>query len=371
MRKSKFLIVGIDPGITTGLCILDLNGNFIHSESSRELDIKKVVKRISEYGIPILIACDVNRAPKLVEKVAAKFQSKIFTPEDDLSVELKRSLTEGIKVRDDHERDAIASAFLAFRRNKNFFEKVDEELKSLSQEERDLAKKELLLGEVPSIGAYLEKLRNKEKEFGKKGKKRIKESEREKLISSLKGELKFLRIRIRELEEENTKLKELLARIPRISRESGKSSEFIHLQRRIRELTNLVENLRIDLAEREREIEVLKRGYLIVREFEEISEEILKFEGDALLIKRISDLDESFLPILKKFPLIIVNSIDPKSENLLNSNNIPFVLEKNVKLESISGLTCVRKDAIEERKKPKEIVEEIIKEYREKRKNYN
>ena len=367
MKANKFLIVGLDPGVTTGLCILDLDGNLIHSESSRNLDVKEIIKKISQHGIPVLIACDVSQAPKLVERVAAKFQAKIFTPVEDLSIKLKKTLTRGMKIKNDHERDAIASAFLAFRRNRSLFEKVEKELSHLDKAERDLVKKKLLLGEIPSVKAYIEEKEKVGEE--KKPRKRKKAPEVEKLIASLKAELRSLQLRVEELEEENRKLRNLVVRIPKPSKDVKElKSEVNYLRGKVKELLEALDVSREEINRYKKEIEVLKKGYLIVREFDELSEDVKKFEGDVLFIKRIRGLDEKFLDVLKRFPLIITSSIDVESEKILSDHRISVVLEKYIKLERISGLLCVKKDEVEKKKKVKEVFKEIIEDYRKERK---
>ena len=40
MEDRKLLIAGIDPGMTTGFAILDIDGNILHLESSKNMDLK-------------------------------------------------------------------------------------------------------------------------------------------------------------------------------------------------------------------------------------------------------------------------------------------------------------------------------------------
>ncbi len=370
MKVRKFLIVGVDPGVTTGLCIVDLQGNYIYSESSRQLDLKELIKRISQFGIPVLVACDVNPAPKLVEKVAAKFQAKLFVPEENLSVRLKKSLTRGMEIKNDHERDAVASAFFAFKKHRSLFEKVDRELSNLGEEERELVKKKMLSGEIPSIKAYLE---SKERVPGvakqEKKIKRRKAAEEEKEIATLRTELKFLRKRVKELEEENERLKALIQRIPRAERRgTTRYVEISSLRQKIRELTEKLTLLEGEVDRYKRELKVLKNGYLLVREVEEVSREVGKYEGDVLLVREIKNLDEGLVEVLKSFPLLIVDHIDPKSEEILLKHNIRFVLREYIRLERVSGLLCVRRDEVEKKREIKEILKEIIEKYRKERK---
>lgn len=127
------IIVGLDPGITVGLAILDLKGNILSLTSRRDMQRSDVIKEIDEYGRPIIIACDVKPAPDSVEKIASTFGSKLFSPEDDLSVNEKVELTKGIKLKDDHQQDALASAIKAYRSYRKVIEKIEQTLERANQ----------------------------------------------------------------------------------------------------------------------------------------------------------------------------------------------------------------------------------------------
>ena len=45
---KPLLIVGIDPGVTVGYALLDINGNVIKLYSSKELDLDKLISKIIE-----------------------------------------------------------------------------------------------------------------------------------------------------------------------------------------------------------------------------------------------------------------------------------------------------------------------------------
>ena len=55
----RSLIVGIDPGISTGVAILDLHGRLIHLSSRRDENKTKLARDILDHGSPMLVAMDV------------------------------------------------------------------------------------------------------------------------------------------------------------------------------------------------------------------------------------------------------------------------------------------------------------------------
>ena len=54
------LIVGIDPGITTGIAILDLYGNVVKVCSKRNMGKNEIIRTITNFGHPLIITSDVN-----------------------------------------------------------------------------------------------------------------------------------------------------------------------------------------------------------------------------------------------------------------------------------------------------------------------
>ena len=79
------VIVGIDVGVTVGIAIMDTKGKLISLESKREAKLSEIIEHIWKFGKPIIIASDVNPAPKKVERLARSLGSKLFYPEVSLS----------------------------------------------------------------------------------------------------------------------------------------------------------------------------------------------------------------------------------------------------------------------------------------------
>ncbi len=131
LLPKKGLIIGIDPGVTCGVAVLDLNGNVLLLESEKDLSRTIIARKLTSLGIPALIACDVNPPPNLVERLASILNSRVFCPPRSLTVSEKREIVQKyikekhVNVQDSHQRDALASAIKAFYTLKNKFEKAE------------------------------------------------------------------------------------------------------------------------------------------------------------------------------------------------------------------------------------------------------
>jgi hypothetical protein len=108
--KPRYLIVGIDPGTTTAIAALDLDGNILHLESSRQMNMSSVIEALYRVGKPLVIASDVQEMPYSVEKIRRAFSAVAYTPRQDTSVDSKLALTAGHPYENVHERDALAAA---------------------------------------------------------------------------------------------------------------------------------------------------------------------------------------------------------------------------------------------------------------------
>ena len=124
-RKRGYIIVGVDPGTTTAVAILDLNGRLVEVSSSRVSSIPQIIEHISEMGRPVVIATDVVPPPGAVEKIKRAFKAVLFTPNERIPVEEKVRLAKPLGYGNDHERDALAAAVKAFNTYKNKFAQID------------------------------------------------------------------------------------------------------------------------------------------------------------------------------------------------------------------------------------------------------
>jgi predicted RNase H-like nuclease (RuvC/YqgF family) len=122
--KPRYLIIGIDPGTTTAVAALDLDGNLLHLASSRQMNMGDVVESLYRVGKPLIIASDVQEMPYSVEKIRRAFSAVAYTPKQDVSVETKVELTAAFPYGNDHERDALSAALDAYRQYRHKFQNL-------------------------------------------------------------------------------------------------------------------------------------------------------------------------------------------------------------------------------------------------------
>ncbi|NVM55975.1 MAG: DUF460 domain-containing protein [Candidatus Helarchaeota archaeon] len=134
----KSLIVGVDPGTTTGIAILDLNGKILALRSGKDISRRDLIRYIAKLGSAVMICSDVSPLPKYVEKVANTFNSIIFRPRKSLKVSEKQELVNNYlqnskrKVSDAHIRDSLACALKAYFSYQNIFEKIQKRIREMN-----------------------------------------------------------------------------------------------------------------------------------------------------------------------------------------------------------------------------------------------
>ena len=128
LQRRGYIIVGLDPGTTTGIAALDLRGALIDLISARAMSSSDVIEWIAARGRPLVVATDVFPTPGAVEKVKRSFNAVLFTPGADVPAEEKIALGKEFGYKNDHERDALAAAISAFKRHKNKFQQVEKKV---------------------------------------------------------------------------------------------------------------------------------------------------------------------------------------------------------------------------------------------------
>lgn len=90
-----------------------------------------------KFGEVLLIATDVNPPPKAMEKIASSLGCKIFYPKISMSYKEKSKIIEDYedKIKDSHQKDALAAALRAFKNYHSFFLKVEEEVGKRGRED--------------------------------------------------------------------------------------------------------------------------------------------------------------------------------------------------------------------------------------------
>jgi hypothetical protein len=125
LHRRGYIIVGLDPGTTTGIAALNLRGELVDLISSRAMSSSDVIEWIAARGRSLIVATDVSPTPGAVEKVKRAFNAVLFSPGADMAGEEKIALGRELGYKNDHERDALAAALSAFRKYKNKFIQVE------------------------------------------------------------------------------------------------------------------------------------------------------------------------------------------------------------------------------------------------------
>lgn len=123
---SEYLIVGVDPGVSSGVAALTLDGKLKLLISGRELSRGQLIRHLTEVGNPIIIASDTSPPPSYLKKLATMLDALLIEPEHSLSIQEKRKIVSEylasadscLKVKNSHQRDALAAALHAYWRLK-------------------------------------------------------------------------------------------------------------------------------------------------------------------------------------------------------------------------------------------------------------
>ncbi|MFH1786945.1 MAG: DUF460 domain-containing protein [archaeon] len=110
----KYFFVGYDPGTTSAVALVDIDGKVFASKHERGMGETEVIRFIQEHGKPIVVASDVSPAPKKLEKLAARFDVDFWHPRESLPVEKKKEL---YAHKNAHIRDAAAAALNYYKNN--------------------------------------------------------------------------------------------------------------------------------------------------------------------------------------------------------------------------------------------------------------
>ncbi len=274
--REKYIIVGVDPGISTGVAILDLNGNIVDLFTKRWLSRNQLSRILYTYGKPVLIATDVYPPATYVKKLSASLNAHLYSPQRVISIQEKRDIASqisekyGIRVRDSHQRDALSAAYKCYQYYRIKFEQVEKEAEKYGIRIPIDEAKILVIKGVPVSEAVKRVIRKRlplpypYKYTPRAERKENREKILEQTLSKYQAALNNLLIEnfelkreIESLQEENAELNERLNVWKRIKDFSGaRDFEIAKLKFQIRSLQDSQKNLlnRIKELEEERRI---------------------------------------------------------------------------------------------------------------------
>jgi len=387
-KSMRYLIVGIDPGTTTAVAIIDLGGNLISVKSQKDWNFSDVVEFIKSHGKPVLIATDKKNPPEFVNKVKAAFNAVLYAPREDLSLDKKRDLTSKYDFLNDHERDALASAIDALKNYESKFRNIEKRLPVGFDVER--AKAEIIRGMTlkslfePQVVEKVERKDEKEVDFldllEKKDKK----------IKELKEENEMLRKQIEELRAEIEKLRAKIVAMADEEKEKMRREIYAkNLESRIVELIAEIKKKDSEIARLKEKLEILKKmklleisGWREVKLVKKFSKEELEkaeiVEGDIVYIADASGGSKSSAEFLcsKKIKAVITGSeMSHVAREVFDSFGIPRIRKEEVDIIEGSEVAFVGhnfeevyKSKLEEmRRKAVERIEKLFEDYKKRR----
>jgi hypothetical protein len=403
--EDRDVIVGVDPGTTTAIAVLDLDGNLFEVLSRRDFSYTEVLSYLSKFRDAVIIASDVNPAPRFVERISSSLNAVLYTPPQSMSVEEKTELVYQKFSRDSyrntHERDALAAAIKAFNSWRNKLEQVDRKLEDLHLQSISRQVRRLVIrGE--SIDSAIKKLTKAEKiEVEEEKREEGIPDEYKGIIRSLKSEIKLLKSEREELlkavKGKDKRISELLSELSRV-----KEGEYKKLRKdkEIRILKKTISDLRSELDREKKENEKLRKklkelqnlevppNFAVVKLIPQFTrEDVLRIkgqcrEGEVFYIQDSSgggrSAAEELLALKPKCLIADKGKMSHLAREVLRTT--PILPPDSLDIKIINGFGVVEKEALEEKiseelekikikeaARKEEWLETFIREYREKR----
>ncbi len=376
--EKTTVIFGVDPGTTTAIAAINLEGELLEVVSARDFSLHESLLLASKYKAVAIVASDVSPAPRFVEKVASKLNAVLFTPSQSLAVEEKIKLVEEKfgkgSYRNPHERDAIAAALKAYNAVKSKLENIDRRLQSVNAWHlRDEIKLAVLRGE--SLDRVLKRLlARREPEEEEEEKLESIPNEYRGIIKRLRNDLKLLREELEERQREIERKERAIATLKRRLREALakerrevlRDEEVLRRERAIAELRRKLDEamrensmLRRRLEEMKREMELRARADLevvkVIHKFtrEEVLAAKERFhlgEGDVVYIADTSGAGKSAaeeLALLK--PRAIIADMQ-RASHLAREvlEGMVIIKPEEINLRYVADFALAEKDVLEE-----------------------
>ncbi len=389
-KVKEYLIVGVDPGTTTAVAILNLKGEILDVRSGKDMNLPRLIEHVLSFGHPVLIATDKKTPPDFVLKVKKAFQATLYTPKDDISIKRKLALVNNYKCENDHERDALAAAMEAYRHYKNKLENIEKRVPAGYDVE--MVKAGIIKGLTLQSILERKEAKVRQKEESTVSLEEIRK--RDKKIQELVEENRMLREKIEELKREVERLQMKLYTISseqyeKIRRENvykSLQSEIAELRKEIRRKDEEISKLKEKIEELKRIRKLGMEGWKVVKvlrkftkdEIERVEKEFGIEEGDVILILESGGGGKSTAEILakKRVKVVFASGLSHVAYDVLKENGIPVIPPERVEMEVFEDLAMIHarelekilKEAIEEMKKESfEKIEKLVEEYRSKR----
>jgi predicted RNase H-like nuclease (RuvC/YqgF family) len=281
-KRRDHVLVGVDPGTTTAVAVVGLDGEVLDVYSTRTDDAAAVTEWIVERGRPVVVAADVEPMPNTVEKLRRSFDAAGWVPDSDLPVDEKQHRTREEAYENDHERDALAAALYAFDDHEDQIDRIAEKVPPKAEVGAIVA--DVIAGEHSVESALAE--REDDGSGGEDGKERGPEPRE---LTPEEKKIKRLEARVERLESHADDLKDTIA---------NKDDQLSEYEKKLKEARS---EERTE-ARKRREVTRLEReNDRLERELDEERERVEELEGKLERLKALWKLDHSnFADVSKK-----------------------------------------------------------------------
>ena len=394
MQENKLIIVGIDPGTTTGYAILDLQGNLVSLKSAKNLGLNSLLDEVLKEGKAICVGTDRAKVPNLIGLFSAKTGAKIISPKDDLRVEEKREIVKNFDSGNGHQSDALAASLFAFNRLTHILDRIEGYARQNNKNAIKSRIADLVITKEVSIREAVGIIENS----GKEEDSRIIKDAIEKEQLRQKDFLRLYRIikkhesELSLLKNQNHSLKDYAGSLERKCIGQQKKEE-IDIEKKIQKNISFknksINFLEGRISEREKEIRYLKESiqkfdcllasigkFTILKKLEnlgsaEFSKKIQDLRitnGDILLVNNPNIMSAEVIQFLKDRVDVIIAMEDPN--NVLKEDyNFTFLDAGNLNIEDYGKFASAPKSEIAKALESKSLLKDIIESYKQKRKD--
>ncbi len=410
VQRRDHVLVGIDPGTTTAVAVVSLDGNPLEAYSTRTDDTAAVVEWVIERGRPVVIAADVEPMPETVESFRRSFDAAGWTPERDLPVDEKLHRTRQTTYDNDHERDALAAALFAFDAYEDQFDRIRQKVPAGIDTEEVIAQ---VVGDEASVESVLREMDDTTEKGPQEDSHEPRElSEEERRIRELENRVDRLRDHTNDLrtqvESKDERIAELEAELSDARREERREAkqnrEVTRLQRKAKRLRRQRDEAREEVSELESKLARLKtlwkldhddftdvaegRDLVPVKVIEQFTTDAVRAaddqyglaSGDVIYLRDASGAGRATAERLAATdPRVVLRheNLSEAADQVLFDHEIPVGPAEDVEMQEVDELAVARESDVEaviddweqraarrRREQTAEMVDKIISEHR-------
>ena len=392
MGEKQLLIVGIDPGTTLGYAVIDFQGSVVKIHSEKNLDLSSLISELIKLGKPLIVASDKEYNPDFVDRLAVKLGARVVSPDYDLKVSEKRDIARGIKTKNQHEIDALASAFFALKKIGSLLKKINIFVEHYKKENIKKQLIEFVVGKGLSVREAVEIIEEPEKEEIKIIKEVVEERKlKEKDFLVLYKKFKESKKDISLLKKQNLKLSDEMKAIKRDYEYMFKQMRRSQLdkkmqslldfkERRIKSFDNQLKKKQDEIKSMQNEVTTLlyflsnlnssvllkKLDNLGLREFWKKKDFLNIRQGDILLVKDPDIFSEKAINDIKgKVDIIFYKK--PVSKKVQSKLPFVFISVNDVNIEENEYFGILAMGEFEKVKGKKSFLSKIVEDYKKER----